>query len=438
MIKKFLMNKLSLQKISEYSFLFLPIALITGPFLSEICIFIISIFAINEIIKNKNYEILKSRIILGLFIFYIILILSSLLSDFKFYSLKTSLPYIRFIFFSIGALFILNSNQSLKKKYFYVLFFCFLILSIGGIYEFVFKKFCTGYVGDDINALYRIEDNFIFCKDFLLVGNLLRADRLSSFFGDEMVLGSYLARLFPLFIFLFYSINLSKNKINYHYLFFVIIVFTIVMSGERVALFYNILLILTVFIFAKISNKKKIVSFILLLMLASVLVNYNPILKKRIIDQTFNQIYKDDKKITFFSREHQSHAVTAINIFKDNFIIGSGPKTFRKICPESYSQYNGCTTHPHNFYLQLLSEVGVVGTIIPLTFFLLLVFKYIHNLIFVFKSSQKKNEVVYIYLCFIITMFPIIPTGNIFNNWLSIIFYIPLPFFLNYLKMDKK
>ena len=438
MIKKFLMNKLSLQKISEYSFLFLPIALITGPFLSEICIFIISIFAINEIIKNKNYEILKGRIILGLFIFYIILILSSLLSDFKFYSLKTSLPYIRFIFFSIGGLLILNYNQSLTKKYFYVLFFCFLILSIGGIYEFIFKKFCTGYVGDDINALYRIEDNFIFCKDFLLVGNLLRADRLSSFFGDEMVLGSYLARLFPLFIFLFYFLNISKNKINYHYLFFVIIVFTIVLSGERVALFYNILLILTVFIFAKISIKKKIVSFISLLMLASVLVNYNPILKKRIIDQTFNQIYKDDKKITFFSREHQSHAVTAISIFKDNFIIGSGPKTFRKICPESYSQYSGCTTHPHNFYLQLLSEVGVVGTIIPLTFFLLLVFKYIQNLIFVFKSIQKKNEIVFIYLCFIITLFPIIPTGNIFNNWLSIIFYIPLPFFLNYLKMDKK
>ena len=43
-----------------------------------------------------------------------------------------------------------------------------------------------------------------FVKIFLLVGNLLRADRLSSFFGDEMVLGSYLARLFPLFIFLFY------------------------------------------------------------------------------------------------------------------------------------------------------------------------------------------------------------------------------------------
>ena len=111
------------------------------------------------------------------------------------------------------------------------------------------KKFCTGYDGDDIYALYRIEDNFIFCKDFLLVGNLLRADRLSSFFGDEMVLGSYLARLFPLFIFLFYFINLTKNKINYHYLFFVIIVFTIILSGERVALFYNILLILTVFIF---------------------------------------------------------------------------------------------------------------------------------------------------------------------------------------------
>ena len=61
MIKKFLMNKLSLQKISEYSFLFLPIALITGPFLSDLIVSTSAIFFLIYSIKNKNY-ILGSQI----------------------------------------------------------------------------------------------------------------------------------------------------------------------------------------------------------------------------------------------------------------------------------------------------------------------------------------------------------------------------------------
>ena len=35
---------------------------------------------------------------------------------------------------------------------------------------------------------------------------------------------------------------------------------------------------------------------------------------------------------------------------------------------------SGCSTHPHNLYLQLLSEVGLVGAIIPLLFQFLLIY----------------------------------------------------------------
>ena len=41
-----------------------------------------------------------------------------------------------------------------------------------------------------------------------------------------------------------------------------------------------------------------------------------------------------------------------------------------------------------------------------------------------------------IYSSFLITFFPLIPTGNIFNNWLSIIFYLPLGFFISEKKND--
>ena len=134
------MNKLTLQKISEYAFLSLPVALITGPLISEICIIIISFFAIYNLFNTRDFNILKNKIILSIFIFYLTIVLSSIISEFRLYSIKTSLPYIRFLLFALGAYYILNSKPEIKKTFLYVLTFCFLILSIGGIYEFFFQK----------------------------------------------------------------------------------------------------------------------------------------------------------------------------------------------------------------------------------------------------------------------------------------------------------
>ena len=60
---------------------------------------------------------------------------------------------------------------------------------------------------------------------------------------------------------------------------------------------------------------------------------------------------------------HNQHYVSAYRMFKDYPIIGIGPKMFRKYCSEKkykISDYS-CTTHPHNFSIQLLSETGLFG-----------------------------------------------------------------------------
>ena len=67
------MNKLNITKFSEYAFLAIPIALITGPLISEMCIFVVAIFELYYSFKNKNFKIYKKNIILALFVFYIIL-----------------------------------------------------------------------------------------------------------------------------------------------------------------------------------------------------------------------------------------------------------------------------------------------------------------------------------------------------------------------------
>ena len=94
-----------------------------------------------------------------------------------------------------------------------------------------------------------------------------------------------------------------------------------------------------------------------------------PTLKERILKQTFSQIFLRIKR-SLFSIQHESHAIAAIKIFKDNPILGIGPKNFRFECRKK--DYNisefSCTSHPHNFYIQLLAETGLLGIIIPLIF----------------------------------------------------------------------
>ena len=64
-----------------------------------------------------------------------------------------------------------------------------------------------------------------------------------------------------------------------------------------------------------------------------------------------------------FTPSHDSLIKTAWNMFLDKPIIGHGPKLFRKKCMEQKYATGifPCATHPHNFYIQFLAEIGIVG-----------------------------------------------------------------------------
>ena len=68
-----------------------------------------------------------------------------------------------------------------------------------------------------------------------IIGIEGRSNRISSFFGDELILGSYLVRLLPFFL-LFFVINF-KNKGFYELGFLFLLFFMVLLSGERTALF---------------------------------------------------------------------------------------------------------------------------------------------------------------------------------------------------------
>ena len=76
---------------------------------------------------------------------------------------------------------------------------------------------------------------------------------------------------------------------------------------------------------------------------------------------------------------------TAIEMWKERPLTGFGLKSFRIKCAEilekdrksrgeNEAQNLTCANHPHNYYLELLSEAGLIGFVL-MTFFFVIILK---------------------------------------------------------------
>ena len=407
------------QKIPSNLIVILPILLITGPFLSDLAVSIISLIFIVFLIKLKKYYLFNNLFSKIFLIFWIYILINSLVINFNLTSIKISFFYFRFLFFALFFSYLLSCDQNLLKKLFFSFTISFIILIFDGYFQYFFGYNIIGY-------------------------KLADGPRVSSFFGEELILGSYLSRLFPIFfgltIFLY---KREKKKIFLISLLFILIEGLIFLSGERTAFFYVNLSAIFIIIFINEFKLLRIITLFLSFLLIIGIINFNDTAKKRVVDLTLDQmgISDNSQKKYIFSEEHQDQYFTALNIFKDKPIFGAGIKKFRVECSkDKYSHgYYPCSSHPHNIYIQLLSETGLIGFIIPFSLFIFICIKLFKHSIFQIKKKEFYSDFQICLLSSIfITLWPIAPNGNLFNNWLSIIYYLPVGIFLWTSNYEKK
>ena len=427
-------NKFFSLNFYEYLIFFLnsllPIALISGSLISDIIVSLSSLIFVIIIIYKKEFHYFTSFFSSLFWCWCIYLIIRSLFSDNPYLSLESSLFFFRFGIFSLSILYLLNNYKNFKIIFCFSLLFCFCLLILDGFIQYFF--------GNNI------------------IGIPYTENRVSSFFGDEKILGSYLSRLFPLLIGLLIVNNFYK-KITFCIILIVFISSDILifLSGERSAFFY---LILSTFLFIILMNNFKIARIVALIISTIIIffisTNY-PQVKGRMIDKTISQLnilstnenkynLKEEKAIRIFSIQHQVIYTSAFRIFKDNIFFGIGPKMFREVCKrDKYivttkldASIDGCQTSPHNYYLQILTETGIFGIIpIIIIFFsiLYLFIKQIYYKIF-YKKTFLNDFQISLLICLFITLWPIAPTGNFFGNNISIIHFLPLGFLINSFK----
>lgn len=406
-------------------FLF-PLTHILGIVVVEVFILFYLFFLVNNF-YNNNF--LNKKLIIILFLF------STYVGLNAFFQIPSSLKYssifhFRYVLFSIAVLFFF-------EKYLYSKFnkkIIFLIIFIG-ISTLIFDSFFQFLVGSNI------------------LGQKLFQYRVSSFFGDDLILGSFLIRIFPIIIWYLLYLNLDIKLYNYYLIcFFSLYFITVYISGERTsfALLTGQIFLLTLFM----SNFRKIliISSINLSLFVVILAMFNfgkTDITHRMFEKTFNQITEKKiilnseiknenenvnqnldlkfKSLKIFSDHHQGHLILAKDLFINNLIFGVGPKGFRHFCRTvNYDSKIGlCTTHPHNILAQVLAELGLFG----LFFYLLFVYFLIKTGFDIKKrklNNLQSDGFIVVAIGLIVHMFPLLPSGNFFNNWISSLFYFKI------------
>ncbi len=483
----------------------LPGALVAGPLIAEIIINIISIFYIFDIIRNKNFKIFKNRIFYIFSFFYILLIVSLINSDIFSESALNVFFYFRFFLFAFAACELLKKNDIYIKFFYICLSVTILIVVSDGYLQFFYGENILGYPK-------------------------YRPDRISGFFDDDLIIGSYLLRILPIFIGLtLYLKNKLNNLLYINQILILATCLLIFLSGERAAF-----ILLMIFLFVSIPqiNLKKnyiLIFFAIIISLFSAFLFSNQIIKDRHVVQL--------KEHTFgikILRYYMPMFNTSYKMFIDKPILGFGPKAYRYYCSkEKYVSYfnvrqiidntvikpdfgwkkvyknyivkelfvnvgdyidigtkifsysfinngeieseifdyfskkegivekiyikeryvnnnefaeikplkspesstiipNACNTHPHNTYVQLLSETGFIGFAVVFSLFVYLLFVLSKNFVNIYFFNQRKLSDFELCLLanFFIILWPLTTSGNFFNNWLNICSFFPLVFYL--------
>lgn len=384
--------------LSFFLLAFLPLSIILGPSISLINVILINIFLVIIFYKFKFFEIFKNFDLRVLFFIYLYLIFNSFISIDYEIGLARNLGFLRFLGLFIFINYFFYKNRYSENLYLYWLSIITVVL-VDVYIEYFSGSNIFGWGGEGEP----------------------HANRIVSFFKNEPISGAFLSG-FILMIFGYLLIKFREKKII-PLIFILISLFGVFITGERsntIKLIIGITLMLLFLDFFK--TKIKLTILLLLIIILSITLSQSNYLKNRYLGQFLSHLKSKENINEFVDKNIYFQLYkSGISVFKNYPFFGVGNKNYRvETCENQKLNKNyKCITHPHQIYIELLSEHGLFGTVILLGIIFLLMFKILRNL-FISKNYIQLGT-----FLFLLTVFtPLLPSGSFFGDFNATIFWI--------------
>ena len=418
-----------------------PISFILGSALINIIVFLTLVVFFSKIIIVKDYYVFKTTyfkisIIFTLYYTLITYINNDLLHTWKAFFLIRYflLPLIFHYFFSK-----IDFN---KKK---LLIYYFLILSITSIDLIIQKIFNVNILG--------------FKPSLWNEAHQLN-ERYAGFFNQELIAGGYLVYLGIICFILFVSIfDYSKKNLIIFLFSFILVITGLFVTGDRAPVIILVSFIVLSIIFLKKARIFLIPSLLAMIIIFLTGVSISKNIKLRFIDYPVNRLTENlSKNLTFKKKTLNTfqsaikntpwgkHYRVAYEMILQTPFTGLGLKSFRKHCKkynyilnetliinktEVLFTHNGCSTHPHNFILEILTDIGLIG----LTLLLYVMFLSIRLAL---KSSSNPLYVLFFLMFILSVISPFKPSGSFFSTWTSTMIWFILSLMHLFVKKEEK
>lgn len=426
--------KLSNKNYFSFILALFPLSFLAGNMLININIILIIISALilfNLSLFKIKYFLLDRLIVL----FFLTILLSAIFNDFYLYYNSNEFSTFRGVYVT-----------TLKS----ILFLRYLLLYL--VIRFLIEKdyinFKYLFIISSLCALFVCLDIFfqsIVGKDFFGYEADPRSRKLGGPFGDEYIAGGYIQR-FSLFSFFVFSAFYLKIKMKFNYMLFPILFLVffigIMLSGNRMPLI--LFLLATSLMFILENKKKKNLLFFLIFSFFTffIVLNFNSTVNdnfrnfKGNIQKLVLNFY--DKNSDFNHLPYKDEFSSAYITWKFNKVVGGGVKNFNYYCHKSNEKFNKnykCNLHPHNYYLEILTETGIIGFFIIIIIFLNILYLILRK--YFLLSKLQNNKIIFPFvLLFLTEFFPIKSSGSFFTTGNASLIFLILALLVGILLKD--